>query len=206
MDRERWNEVARLLQLALDRPAAERDLLLQGACGGDRAARTGTPSAARCTRRCRQLSRCFGDRNGRHRDLAERRSPLPSAVVICHKREPSPKSRARVPGGHVRAVMYLPTLRALFSLNMRDSAAAFKRGDRLTLDLALRGRQLHRKIRRPVSSSTFAEWRISQHVNPPKRPRSSRGFSIIRASCSSIPWARWRACSWRERSRSRATS
>jgi eukaryotic-like serine/threonine-protein kinase len=35
MDRERWNEVDRLLQSALDRPAAERDLFLQGACGGD---------------------------------------------------------------------------------------------------------------------------------------------------------------------------
>ena len=35
MDRERWNEVDRLLQSALDRPAAERDVFLQSVCGGD---------------------------------------------------------------------------------------------------------------------------------------------------------------------------
>src|SRR5262245_6039796 len=35
MDPERWNQVDRLLQSALDRPAAERDVFLQRACGGD---------------------------------------------------------------------------------------------------------------------------------------------------------------------------
>jgi serine/threonine protein kinase/Tfp pilus assembly protein PilF len=35
MDNERWNHVDRLLQSALDRPAAERDVFLQGSCGGD---------------------------------------------------------------------------------------------------------------------------------------------------------------------------
>jgi tetratricopeptide (TPR) repeat protein len=37
MDPERWNKVDRLLQSALERPATERDVFLQGACGGDEA-------------------------------------------------------------------------------------------------------------------------------------------------------------------------
>ena len=35
MDPERWNHVDKLLQSALDLPAAERDVFLQRACGGD---------------------------------------------------------------------------------------------------------------------------------------------------------------------------
>jgi serine/threonine protein kinase len=35
MDSSRWNHVDRLLQSALDRPAAERDVFLRDACGGD---------------------------------------------------------------------------------------------------------------------------------------------------------------------------
>ena len=35
MDNERWNHVDKLLQSALDRPAAERDVFLRRACGGD---------------------------------------------------------------------------------------------------------------------------------------------------------------------------
>src|SRR5262245_54540786 len=35
MDPERRNQVDRLLQSALDLPAAERDAFVQGACGGD---------------------------------------------------------------------------------------------------------------------------------------------------------------------------
>jgi len=35
MDNERWNHVDQLLQSALDRPAAERDVFLRGTCGGD---------------------------------------------------------------------------------------------------------------------------------------------------------------------------
>src|ERR1700752_4920092 len=35
MDPERWNHVDRLLQSVLDRPVAERDVFLQGACRGD---------------------------------------------------------------------------------------------------------------------------------------------------------------------------
>jgi len=53
--------------------------------------------------------------------------------------------------------------------------------------------------------SMFAEWPPSPPVSRRKLPPSSSGFSIIPAPCSSIPWARWRACSWHERSRSRAT-
>jgi serine/threonine protein kinase len=43
-----------------------------------------------------------------------------------------------------------------------------------------------------------------RRISPHRPPPSSRGFSIIEASCSSIPWTPWRACSWQERSRSRA--
>ena len=35
MDIERWNHVDKLLQSALDAPVAEREMFLQGACGGD---------------------------------------------------------------------------------------------------------------------------------------------------------------------------
>ena len=35
MDSERWNHVDKLLQSALDRPAAERDIFLRRACDGD---------------------------------------------------------------------------------------------------------------------------------------------------------------------------
>ena len=35
MDTDRWNHVDKLLQSALDRPAAERDVFLRDACGGD---------------------------------------------------------------------------------------------------------------------------------------------------------------------------
>jgi serine/threonine protein kinase/tetratricopeptide (TPR) repeat protein len=35
MDNERWNDVDKLLQSAIDRPAAERDVFLQRSCGGD---------------------------------------------------------------------------------------------------------------------------------------------------------------------------
>ena len=35
MDPERWNPVDKLLQSALDRPAAERDVFLRRACGAD---------------------------------------------------------------------------------------------------------------------------------------------------------------------------
>jgi hypothetical protein len=35
MDPERWNHVDKLLQSALDRPEAERDVFLRSACGGD---------------------------------------------------------------------------------------------------------------------------------------------------------------------------
>src|SRR5262245_63961751 len=35
MDTDRWNHVDKLLQSALDKPAAERDAFLRNACGGD---------------------------------------------------------------------------------------------------------------------------------------------------------------------------
>ena len=103
--------------------------------------------------------------------------------------------------------MYLPTLRALFSLNTPtpDAAAAIQALQTASrYDLAL-GVSASSDVSAACIPSTFADWRTSPPVNPPKPPASSSGFSIIEASCSSIPWTRWRACSWHERSRSRAT-
>ena len=102
--------------------------------------------------------------------------------------------------------MYLPTLRALFSLNtpllMRQRRFKRCRPPRATISLL--GVSASSDVSAACIPSTFADWRTSRHVNPPKPPPSSSGFSIIEASSSSIPWTRWRACSWRERSRSRA--
>ena len=64
MDAERWNHVDKLLQSALDRPAAERDAFLRRACGGDEQLELRSPFAARRTRPRRQLSRRSGDRSG----------------------------------------------------------------------------------------------------------------------------------------------
>ena len=83
----------------------------------------------------------------------------------------------------------------------RDSRAA----DRLALRPRPGRHRLHRTVRRPLSHLRSRPGVPRGAVSPPKPPPSSSGFSIIEASCSSIPWTRWRACSWRERSRSRAT-
>ena len=50
MDPERWNQVDKLLESALDRPAAERDVFLRHACGGDEAVGARSPLAARRAR------------------------------------------------------------------------------------------------------------------------------------------------------------
>ena len=100
--------------------------------------------------------------------------------------------------------MYLPTLRALFALNTHDPAAAIQALQAASrYDLAYRWRRLHSTLRR-LTRSTFADW-------PTWRPSAGRAAAEFQrildhaASCSSIPWTRWRACSWHERSRSRAT-
>ena len=103
--------------------------------------------------------------------------------------------------------MYLPTLRALFSLNTPtpDATAAIQAlqtASRYDLALGRVGFIGRFGGLYPIYVRGLA---YSRHVNPPKPPPSSSGFSIIAASCSSIPWTRWRACSWREHSRSRAT-
>ena len=75
--------------------------------------------------------------------------------------------------------MYLPTLRALFSLNAHDPAAAIQALQIASrYDLA-RWRRLHSDASAPCIRSTFADWRTSRRVNPPKPPASSSGFSII---------------------------
>ena len=101
--------------------------------------------------------------------------------------------------------MYLPTLRALFSLNTHDAAAAIQALQTASrYDLALGGVGFIGRFGGlyPIYVRGLAY--LARSVNPPKPPPSSSGFSIIEASCSSIPWTPWRACSWRERSRSRA--
>ena len=72
MDPERWNHVDRLLQSALDRPAAERDVFLRIACDGD----------AQLEAELRSLlaahDRADGFLAGPALDLAARRAPSPS--------------------------------------------------------------------------------------------------------------------------------
>ena len=101
--------------------------------------------------------------------------------------------------------MYLPTLRALFSLNLTIRQRRFRRCRPPRATISPGRRRLHRTLRRPVPHLRSRPGISRAHVSPPKPPPSSSGFSIIEASCSSIPWTRWRACSWHERSRSRAT-
>ena len=102
--------------------------------------------------------------------------------------------------------MYLPTLRALFSLNTpADAAAAIQALQTASrYDLALGGLGFIGDFGGlyPIYVRGLAYLAANQPAEPPP---SSSGLSIIGASCSSIPWTRWRACSWHERSRSRAT-
>ena len=101
--------------------------------------------------------------------------------------------------------MYLPTLRALFSLNAHDPAAAIQSLQTASrFDLAV-GASASTGTSAGSIPSTFAARRTWRRISPQRPPPSSSGFSIIEVSCSSIRWTRWRACSWRERSRSRAT-
>ena len=100
--------------------------------------------------------------------------------------------------------MYLPTLRALFSLDTRDPAAAIQALQTASrYDLALGGVGFIGRFG-GLYPSTFAARRTLRPSNPQTPPSSFSGFSITEASCSSIPWTPWRACSWHERSRSRA--
>ena len=99
MDHERWNHVDKLLQSALDRPAAERDAFLRQRLRRRRAAGARSPLAARRTRPRRQLSRRSGDRSWPHAQLtgqrdggddsqAGRRSADRSdALALPHRRE-----------------------------------------------------------------------------------------------------------------------
>ena len=93
---------------------------------------------------------------------------------------------------------------------VRVERARSGRGDSIAADrLSLRPRQgrhrLHRTLRRALSDLRSRPGLPCGASARRRPPPSSSGFSIIAASCSSIPWTRWRACSWRERSRSRAT-
>ena len=63
--------------------------------------------------------------------------------------------------------MYLPTLRALFSLNTHDPAAAIQALQVASrYDLAYRWRRLHSDASAPCTRSTFAEWPTSPPVSP----------------------------------------
>ena len=64
-------------------------------------------------------------------------------------------------------------------------------------DLAVGGIGFNGVLRRDSIPSTFAARRTLRRISPQRPPPSSSGFSIIEASCSSIQWTRWRACSWR---------
>ena len=88
--------------------------------------------------------------------------------------------------------MYLPTLRALFSLNtpLLIRQRRFKRCRSPRATISLSGASASSDASAACIPSTFADWRTSQPVSPPKPPPSSSGFSIIAASSSSIPWTR----------------
>ena len=102
--------------------------------------------------------------------------------------------------------MYLPTLRALFSLNAHDPAAAIQALQAASrYDLALGGVGFIGRFGGlyPIYVRGLAYLAARQ---PTEAAAEFQRIVDHRRSCSSIPWTRWRACSWRERSRSRATS
>ena len=102
--------------------------------------------------------------------------------------------------------MYLPTLRALFALNARDPAAAIQALQIASrYDLAYGGVGFIGRFGGLVPDLRSRTGVPRGAVSRQRPPPSSSGSSIIAASCSSIRWTRWRACSWRERSRSLAT-
>ena len=131
---------------------------------------------------------------------------LALAGDLPQSRAPRRGSRARVPGGYVRSVHVSadasgPVLVERVTIRQRR----FRRCRPPRATISPSAASASSDASAACIPSTFAEWPTSPPVNPPKPPPSSSGFSIIAASCSSIPWTRWRACSWHERSRSRAT-
>ena len=78
--------------------------------------------------------------------------------------------------------MYLPTLRALFSLNARDPAAAIQALQSASrYDLASWWRRLHRMLRRLYPIYVRGEAYL-RRASPQRPPPSSSGFSITVAS------------------------
>ena len=77
MDPERWNQVDKLLQSALDRPAAERDVVSAARLRRRRSAGARGPVAAGRARPRRQLSRRSGDRSGRTRSSPDGAAATP---------------------------------------------------------------------------------------------------------------------------------
>ena len=116
------------------------------------------------------------------------------------------RSREEPSRGHVSAVLVSadasgPVLIDRARSNRRDSRAT----GRLALRSRARRHRLHRTLRRPLPHLRPRTGVPRSPVNPSKPLASSSGFSLIEASSSSIRWTPWRACNWRERSRSRAT-
>ena len=110
-------------------------------------------------------------------------------------------STSRFPEDTSVRFSYLPTLRALAALRANDPSRAIELlRPAATYEFAQPGISFYgaagwRSARciRP----TFAAWRISRYASLRRRPRNSRRFSITRASCSRIRWAR-RAAATRE--------
>jgi hypothetical protein len=114
------------------------------------------------------------------------------------------RSREEPSRGHVSAVLVSadasgPVLIDRARSNRRDSRAT----GRLALRSRARRHRLHRTLRRPLPHLRPRTGVPRSPVNPSKPLASSSGFSLIEASSSSIRWTPWRACNWRERSRSR---
>ena len=113
-----------------------------------------------------------------------RRSRWPSPAT-CRKRDDLADDLAReYPESTFVQSMYLPTLRALSSLNAGDPAAAIQALQPASrYDLALGGVGYIAPVRRALPHLRARGWRISPRVSPPRPPPSSSGYSTIRASC-----------------------
>ena len=101
--------------------------------------------------------------------------------------------------------LYLPTLRALFSLNAHDAAAAIQSLQAASrFELGIGGIGAIGYFGKLYSIYVRGQAYLAAH-QPAAAAAEFQRISTIEASCSSIRWTPWHACSWRERSRSRAT-
>ena len=132
-----------------------------------------------------------------------RAGPRGRSAAIARPRR---RSRARVSGGYVRSIhVSADASGPVFIEHSRSGSGHSSAAGRLSLRPPYRWRRLHSTLRRLVPdlrSRTGVSRRPSTRRSRRRVPADSRSSQH---SCSSIPWTRWRACSWHERSRSRVT-